>query len=98
MSVYGQLSALFNVRLHDVTWSSPFFPLPEETGSCATLLLHIRVATIAEIGRGKTYDYKFTDGVEGQFVTLALSGSGKYLTLCEVEVYGYRAPTGETLS
>lgn len=66
--------------------------------STTPLFLHIRVATIAEIGRGKTYDYKFTDRVEGQFVTLALSGSEKYLTLCEVEVYGYRAPTGEMLS
>lgn len=89
---------MLHLGLHDATCSSPLFPLPEETGSCATLLLHIRVATIAEIGRGKTYDYKFTDRVEGQFVTLALSGSEKFLTLCEVEVYGYRAPTGETLS
>ncbi|RCU34551.1 hypothetical protein DVA81_19360, partial [Acinetobacter baumannii] len=36
--------------------------------------------------------------VEGRYVTLVLPGSGKYLTLCEVEVYGYRAPTGENLS
>lgn len=54
-----------------------------------------RVATIMAIGLGETYEHKFPDGVEGRFVTLALTGEERYLTLCEVEVYGYPAPTGE---
>ncbi|XP_034001581.1 fucolectin-1-like [Trematomus bernacchii] len=31
--------------------------------------------------------------VEGRYVTVVVPGSGKYVILCEVEVYGYRAPT-----
>uniref|UniRef100_A0A3P9QA12 Si:ch211-215k15.4 n=1 Tax=Poecilia reticulata TaxID=8081 RepID=A0A3P9QA12_POERE len=36
--------------------------------------------------------------IEGRYVTIVIPGSGKILTLCEVEVYGYRAPTGENLA
>nr|ABI48893.1 putative F-type lectin [Lateolabrax japonicus] len=56
------------------------------------------VGTISEIGAAKSFSLPFTDRVEGRYVTLVLPGSGKYLTLCEVEVYGYRAPTGENLA
>ncbi|XP_045899264.1 fucolectin-7-like [Micropterus dolomieu] len=56
------------------------------------------VGTIAKIGAAESFSLPFSDRVEGRYVTLVLPGSGKYLTLCEVEVYGYRAPTGENLA
>lgn len=59
--------------------------------------LFVRVGTIAEIGAAKLFTQTFADRVEGRYVTLTLPGSGKILSLCEVEVYGYRAPTGENL-
>lgn len=40
----------------------------------------------------------FTDRAEGRYVILTLPGSRKILTLCEVEVYGYRSPTGKNMS
>ncbi|KAK1880993.1 Fucolectin-5 [Dissostichus eleginoides] len=40
----------------------------------------------------------FTDRVEGRYVTVRIPGDGKVLTLCEVEVYGYHAPTEENLA
>ncbi|KAM3872982.1 fucolectin-5-like [Diretmus argenteus] len=36
--------------------------------------------------------------MEGRYVTVVLPGVNKVLTLCEVEVYGHVAPTGENLS
>ncbi|XP_033958266.1 fucolectin-1-like [Pseudochaenichthys georgianus] len=39
------------------------------------------------------YTLTFTDRAEGRYVTVHIPGYGKYLTLCEVEVYGYHAPT-----
>ena len=60
--------------------------------------LSVRVGTISEMAAGKSFILTFTDHVEGRYVTLILPGSKKILTLCEVEVYGYRAPTGEILS
>ncbi|KAI9515402.1 hypothetical protein NQZ68_026136 [Dissostichus eleginoides] len=39
------------------------------------------------------YTMTFTDRVEGRYVTVRIPGYGKVLTLCEVEVYGYHAPT-----
>ena len=36
--------------------------------------------------------------MEGRYVTVVIPGSNKVLSLCEVEVYGYRAPTGKNLS
>ncbi|XP_044065513.1 fucolectin-3-like [Siniperca chuatsi] len=56
------------------------------------------VGTIAEIGAAKSFNLAFTERVEGRYVILLLPGSGRILTLCEVEVYGYRAPTGENLA
>ncbi|XP_035862258.1 fucolectin-1-like [Sander lucioperca] len=53
---------------------------------------------ISSIGRGKSFTLTFTDRVEGRYVTVVVPGSSKILTLCEVEVYGYRAPTGENLA
>ncbi|XP_037640569.1 uncharacterized protein LOC119496950 [Sebastes umbrosus] len=48
-------------------------------------------------GAKQSYTLTFTDRVEGRYVSVVLPGRG-YLTLCEVEVYGYRAPTGENLA
>ena len=62
------------------------------------LSLSVRVATIADIGRAPTFSRTFTDRVEGRYVTLVIPGSRKIITVCEVEVYGYRSPTGENLS
>nr|XP_033958267.1 fucolectin-4-like isoform X1 [Pseudochaenichthys georgianus] len=44
------------------------------------------------------YTLTFTDGVMGRYVTVHIPGDGKVLTLCEVEVYGYHAPTEENLA
>lgn len=67
--------------------------------SCAafSLVPFVRVGTIAEIGAAESFTQTFADRVEGRYVTLTLPGSGKILSLCEVEVYGYRAPTGENM-
>uniref|UniRef100_A0A672Z4A5 Fucolectin tachylectin-4 pentraxin-1 domain-containing protein n=1 Tax=Sphaeramia orbicularis TaxID=375764 RepID=A0A672Z4A5_9TELE len=56
------------------------------------------VGTIAAIAAGSTDTLSFTDHVEGRHVILVLPGINRFLTLCEVEVYGYRAPTGNNLS
>ncbi|KAI4811419.1 hypothetical protein KUCAC02_014328 [Chaenocephalus aceratus] len=44
------------------------------------------------------YTLTFTDRVEGRYVTVHIPGEGKVLALCEVEVYGYHAPTEENLA
>ncbi|KAI9515408.1 hypothetical protein NQZ68_026142 [Dissostichus eleginoides] len=44
------------------------------------------------------YTMTFTDRVEGRYVTVRIPGDVKWLTLCEVEVYGYHAPTEENLA
>ncbi|XP_032373501.1 fucolectin-5 isoform X4 [Etheostoma spectabile] len=54
--------------------------------------------TISRIGRGESFTLTFTDHVVGRYVTVVVPGLSKILTLCEVEVYGYRAPTGENLA
>ncbi|KAK9514328.1 hypothetical protein VZT92_027804 [Zoarces viviparus] len=51
------------------------------------------VGTIPSAGPGESVTLTFTENVEGRYVIVALPGPGKYLTLCEVEVYGYRAST-----
>jgi len=53
---------------------------------------------IPNIPVGRPYTLRVAKHVEGRYVTVVLPGSGKILTLCEVEVYGYRAPTGENLA
>ncbi|XP_032373504.1 fucolectin-1 isoform X2 [Etheostoma spectabile] len=53
---------------------------------------------IDHIPAGRSLKLTFTKLVVGRYVTVVLPGSGKVLTLCEVEVYGYRAPTGENLA
>ncbi|XP_068613313.1 fucolectin-5-like [Brachionichthys hirsutus] len=61
-------------------------------------LQNAKVATIPTIGLGSTHFENFTERVEGRHVTLSLAGSKRILSICEVEVYGYRAPTGENLA
>ncbi|KAM6936358.1 uncharacterized protein PEZ65_006497 isoform 1-T2 [Lycodopsis pacificus] len=53
---------------------------------------------ISHIPPGRSLKITFTRRVEGRYVTVVLPGSKRILTLCEVEVYGYRAPTGENLA
>ncbi|KAK7878045.1 hypothetical protein WMY93_031295 [Mugilogobius chulae] len=45
------------------------------------------VATLLS-SRGNTQTLTFTEPVEGRYVNVFLPGTNKYLTLCEVEVYG----------
>ncbi|XP_049439305.1 fucolectin-6-like [Epinephelus fuscoguttatus] len=54
--------------------------------------------TIPAIARGESYTVTVSGRVEGRYVTVYLPGSETYLQLCEVEVYGYRTPTGENLA
>ncbi|KAI4811418.1 hypothetical protein KUCAC02_014327 [Chaenocephalus aceratus] len=54
------------------------------------------VGTISSIEA--LYTLTFTDRVEGRYVTVHIPGEGKVLALCEVEVYGYHAPTEENLA
>ncbi|XP_074509083.1 uncharacterized protein LOC141778614 [Sebastes fasciatus] len=55
-------------------------------------------AVIPNIPAGRSLKITFTRLVEGRYVTVVLPGLKRVLTLCEVEVYGYRAPTGENLA
>ncbi|XP_046886069.1 uncharacterized protein LOC124474171 isoform X2 [Hypomesus transpacificus] len=48
---------------------------------------------IPSISAGSSLTLKWAKGVEGRYVTVRLPGSGRLLTLCEVEVYGYPPPT-----
>ncbi|KAG7216432.1 hypothetical protein INR49_001918 [Caranx melampygus] len=57
-----------------------------------------KVGVISEIPAGSSYTLGIPSRVEGRFVTVRLPGAQRILTLCEVEVYGYRAPTGENLA
>ncbi|XP_053182682.1 fucolectin-1-like [Scomber japonicus] len=56
------------------------------------------VAVIASIPLGRSYTVTVTKHVEGRYVTVVIPGLQKILALCEVEVYGYRAPTEENLA
>ncbi|XP_034001620.1 uncharacterized protein LOC117494769 [Trematomus bernacchii] len=53
---------------------------------------------ISHIPAGGSFTMTFTEPVEGLYVSVVLPGSNRILTLCEVEVYGYRAPTGANLA
>ncbi|XP_067093908.1 fucolectin-1-like [Osmerus mordax] len=50
------------------------------------------------IPAGRSLTLRWDKGIEGRYVTVVLPGTGKNLTLCEVEVYGYLAPTGDNLA
>uniref|UniRef100_A0A7N6BYC5 Fucolectin tachylectin-4 pentraxin-1 domain-containing protein n=1 Tax=Anabas testudineus TaxID=64144 RepID=A0A7N6BYC5_ANATE len=51
------------------------------------------VGVIPSIPAGRSLTLTFTRLVKGRYVTVVLPGLNRVLTLCEVEVYGYRAPT-----
>ncbi|KAG7999307.1 Fucolectin-4 [Nibea albiflora] len=53
------------------------------------------VGQIIDLRGTPAFTKTFSPHLEGRYVTLLLPGVAKYLTLCEVEVYGYRAATGE---
>ncbi|XP_042345201.1 fucolectin-4-like [Plectropomus leopardus] len=53
---------------------------------------------IGHIPVGRSLKMTFTRLVEGRYVTVVLPGLKRVLTLCEVEVFGYRAPTGQNLA
>ncbi|XP_041650223.1 fucolectin-1-like [Cheilinus undulatus] len=57
-----------------------------------------QVAVIPHIPAERFLKIPLTKLVEGRYVTVTLTGHDKILSLCEVEVYGYRAPTGENLA
>ncbi|CAJ1062901.1 uncharacterized protein LOC117822690 [Xyrichtys novacula] len=52
---------------------------------------------ISQIPAGSSHILPVND-LAGRYVTVVLPGAMRILTLCEVEVYGYRAPTGENLA
>ncbi|XP_053183283.1 fucolectin-1-like [Scomber japonicus] len=56
------------------------------------------VAVISHIPAGRPHIINLKNPVEGRFVTVSLPGYGRILSLCEVEVYGYPAPTGFNLA
>ncbi|XP_054903035.1 uncharacterized protein LOC129370845 [Poeciliopsis prolifica] len=56
------------------------------------------VATISTVAAGSSYPIKLTERVEGRYVTIMTPGAQRFLNLCEVEVYGYRAPTEENVA
>uniref|UniRef100_A0A8C6TPJ0 Si:ch211-215k15.4 n=1 Tax=Neogobius melanostomus TaxID=47308 RepID=A0A8C6TPJ0_9GOBI len=56
------------------------------------------VAVLPHIPAGRSRTITFTRRVEGRYVSVVLPGYNRTLTLCEVEVYGYHAPTGENLA
>ncbi|KAK7878047.1 hypothetical protein WMY93_031297 [Mugilogobius chulae] len=48
------------------------------------------VATVSHIAAGRSQSFMFPSAVEGRYVNIYLPGTDKYLTLCEVEVYGLK--------
>ncbi|KAM3613906.1 uncharacterized protein V6R79_006824 [Siganus canaliculatus] len=56
------------------------------------------VGRLPSVSKGQTFTLKLENRVEGRYVMVLLPGNNKVLTLCEVEVFGYRAPTGENLA
>uniref|UniRef100_A0A8C6TQN6 Si:ch211-215k15.4 n=1 Tax=Neogobius melanostomus TaxID=47308 RepID=A0A8C6TQN6_9GOBI len=57
-----------------------------------------KLAVVSHIPAGRSRTITFTRRMEGRYVSVVLPGLNRVLTLCEVEVYGYHAPTGENLA
>ncbi|XP_063048541.1 uncharacterized protein LOC134442221 [Engraulis encrasicolus] len=57
-----------------------------------------RAGVISSIPAGRTMTLRWDNGVKGRYVNVLLPGYNRLLTLCEVEVYGYLAPTGENVA
>ncbi|XP_074540317.1 uncharacterized protein LOC141801240 [Halichoeres trimaculatus] len=53
---------------------------------------------ISHISAGSSHILTVDNDMVGRYVTIVLPGAGRVLTLCEVEVYGYPAPTGVNLA
>ncbi|XP_068586010.1 uncharacterized protein [Cebidichthys violaceus] len=53
---------------------------------------------ISHIPAGRSLKITFTRRVEGRYVTVLIPGTKRIISFCEVEVYGYRAPTAENLA
>ncbi|XP_043972205.1 uncharacterized protein LOC122830697 [Gambusia affinis] len=56
------------------------------------------VATISTAAAGSSHSIKLSKRVEGRYVTIIAPGVNRVLHICEVEVYGYRAPTEENVA
>ncbi|KAL3059754.1 hypothetical protein OYC64_014367 [Pagothenia borchgrevinki] len=56
-----------------------------------------RFAVITSIPAGETVDFQVPNGMDGRYVYISILGRKEYLSLCEVEVYGY-PPTEENLA
>ena len=82
---YYFFTLLYTFKYCSIEQIHPLFPLS----------LSLRVAVIPHIPAGRSLKITLTSRVEGRYVIVSLPGSRKVLMLCEVEVYGYRAPTGE---
>uniref|UniRef100_A0A674DYS2 Si:ch211-215k15.4 n=1 Tax=Salmo trutta TaxID=8032 RepID=A0A674DYS2_SALTR len=54
--------------------------------------------TISSVPAGSSLTLAFDPSFEGRYVTVVLPGEKRLLTLCEVEVYGYLAPTGDNVA
>ncbi|XP_063055996.1 uncharacterized protein LOC134449818 [Engraulis encrasicolus] len=57
-----------------------------------------RAGVISSIPAGRTLTVRWDNGFKGRYVNVLLPGNNRLLTLCEVEVYGYLAPTGKNLA
>uniref|UniRef100_A0A667XKD5 F5/8 type C domain-containing protein n=1 Tax=Myripristis murdjan TaxID=586833 RepID=A0A667XKD5_9TELE len=60
--------------------------------------IYISDSPIQDQSPKKSFTLNFTSKVEGRYVTVKMEGQNKVLSLCEVEVYGYPAATGENLA
>nr|XP_046171653.1 fucolectin-4-like [Oncorhynchus gorbuscha] len=56
------------------------------------------VKTIPSVPVSSSLTLAFDPGFKGRYVTVVLPGQKRLLTLCEVEVYGYLAPTGDNVA
>uniref|UniRef100_A0A8C7FWB4 F5/8 type C domain-containing protein n=2 Tax=Oncorhynchus kisutch TaxID=8019 RepID=A0A8C7FWB4_ONCKI len=56
------------------------------------------VKTIPSVPAGSSLTLAFDPSFEGRYVIVVLPGQNRLLTLCEVEVYGYLAPTGDNVA
>ncbi|KAM7382936.1 hypothetical protein PAMP_002630 [Pampus punctatissimus] len=55
------------------------------------------VAVVPNIPAGRSFPITLNKHVEGRYVTVVIPGQAKILTLCEVEVFGYPAPTDSNI-
>uniref|UniRef100_A0A8C6MDD2 Si:ch211-215k15.4 n=1 Tax=Nothobranchius furzeri TaxID=105023 RepID=A0A8C6MDD2_NOTFU len=67
-------------------------------GDSADWSANPQAGTIDQLAAGDTYSRYYQRDVKGRYVTILIAGADKILSLCEVEVYGYRAPTASTNS